>query len=78
MKGEKLLVPSTGAFLDLYEALLEDESIVKNAEDKIRKGRMNAERALQQRGEEMSADFETVSSEYLGSASTTSSIWWHG
>jgi len=65
MKGEKLLDPSTGAFLDLYEALLEDESIVKNAEDKIRRGRMNAEWALQQRGEEMSADFETVSSEYL-------------
>ncbi len=57
--------PSITAFVDLYSTLLHDATITKRTEELISKRKINAEWALQQQAEELSASFESIESDYL-------------
>lgn len=57
--------PSITAFVDLYLALIGDETISKRTEDLIAKRLLNAEWALQVQTEELSASFDALGNHYL-------------
>ncbi len=57
--------PSVTAFVDLYLALVRDETITKRTETLVSERLMNAEWALQHQAEELSAGFDLLESAYL-------------
>lgn len=57
--------PSITAFVDLYLALVRDETITKRTEALVSERLMNAEWALQHQAEELSAGFDLLESAYL-------------